>query len=130
VAGPEVSRQSASETDLFDRAEALSRVDGDTELMCSLVHIFFTQAGPMMEAIRAAVVSHDPVQLEKAAHRLKGSISIFGSHLVWQTALELEQIGQTGDFTKAGETLDQLEQHMTNLQPVLKQFHRELQTSS
>jgi HPt (histidine-containing phosphotransfer) domain-containing protein len=132
VAGT-VSRQkntSESTSELFDRKEALARVDGDTELMTSLMNIFFNEAGPMMEAIRAAVGSNDSVKLEKAAHRMKGSVSIFGAHEVSQTAFELEKIGRSGDLMQVAATLNRLEQQMTSLQPALQQFLSELQPSS
>ena len=115
-----------STTDFFDHTEALSRVDGDTELLANLMDIFSTQAGPMLEAVRSAVSSNDPDKLEKAAHRLKGSVSIFGAHSVSQAAFELEKMGREGNLTQMTSGLSQLEQHMTNLQSALKQFRREL----
>lgn len=128
-----VSRQKNASThstaELIDRAEALSRVDGDRELMASLVDIFLTEAAPMMEAIRTAVTSGDTGKLEKAAHRLKGSVSIFGANTVSQTALELEKQGRVGDLTKTSETVARLGQLMASLQPALKQFQSELQLS-
>jgi len=123
------SVQSPSAPDLINRAGALSRVDGDGDLMASLLDIFFTETGPMMEAIRTSVKCGDPGKIEKAAHRLKGSVSIFCADTVAQTALELERIGRGGDLTKANETLAHLEQQMADLQPALKQFRNELQPS-
>ena len=119
-----------SATDLFNSAEALARVDGDAELMANLIEIFFVESGPMMEAIRAAVASRDTGKLEKSAHRLKGSVSVFGARTVSATAFELEKMGRGGDLTNVAEFLEQLEQQITSLQPALRQFHRELQPSS
>jgi len=128
-----ISRQTnapESEINLLDRSEALSRVDGDGELLCSLVDIFFKEAGPMMVTIREAVTSHDPHKLEKSAHRLKGSVSVFAAHSVSQTAFDLEKMGRASDLSQVANTLARLEQQMTALQLELKQFHLELQTSS
>ena len=47
MAGARISPQKStaeSTTYLFDRAEALSRVDGDVELLASLIDICFTEA--------------------------------------------------------------------------------------
>jgi HPt (histidine-containing phosphotransfer) domain-containing protein len=131
VTSPGVSLQKGVQLSAadFDRAGALSRVDGDSELMVSLLDIFFTETAPMMDAIRTSVRSGDPSKLEKAAHRLKGSVSIFCANTVSQTAFELEKIGREGDITKAAETLVRLEQQIADLQPVLKQFRNELQPS-
>lgn len=128
-----IPRQKNSSThctdELIDRGEALARVDGDEELMASLVDIFLTEAAPMMEAIRSAVANGDPGKLEKAAHRLKGSISIFGVGIVAQTAFELEQQGRNRDLTQTPETMVRLEQQMKNLQLTLQKFQSELQQS-
>ena len=120
----------AENGDPIDRAEALMRVEGDGELMASLVDIFFVEVGPMMASIRAAVASSDAEKLEKAAHRLKGSVSIFCAHTVTQAALELEKMGRGGNLATAGETFARVEQLMTALEPALKQFRTELQPSA
>jgi HPt (histidine-containing phosphotransfer) domain-containing protein len=133
VAGTEASQPRntpESATVLFDRVEALARVEGDTELLVDLIDIFFDIAGPMMEAIRAAVATNDPVKLEKAAHRLKGSVSIFGAHTVSETAFELEKMGRAGNLSRAADTLGQLEQQAIYLKLSLKQFYCELRSSS
>ena len=102
------SESTHASAEVIDRAEALSRVDGDRELMTSLLDIFFSEARSMMEAVRTAVAKRDADKLEKAAHRLKGSVSIFGANTVSQTALELEKQGRGGDITKTAETAAQL----------------------
>jgi len=121
--------QSQAAGGVIDRARALARVDGDGELMVSLVDIFFTESAPLMEAIRTAVTSGDPVKLEKTAHRLKGSVSVFGAEAATQTAFELEKIGRDGNLTNAAEIFFRLEQQMASLQPALKQFRSELHPS-
>jgi HPt (histidine-containing phosphotransfer) domain-containing protein len=132
VASTGVSQQKSTPitADVIDRLKALSRVDGDGELMASLVDIFFTQATVMMETIRAAVASGDPGKLEEAAHRLKGSVSIFCAEDTTEAALTLEKIGRDGDIKNAAKALALLEQQMAKLQPALKQFRDELQPSS
>ena len=134
MTGTGISRQTSapaqSTAGVMDRAGALSRVEGDGELMASLVDIFFIEAAAMMEAIRAAVAGSDPGKLEKAAHRLKGSVSIFCAEDATQAALALEKIGRDGDITNAAKAFVLLERQMANLQPALKQFRDELQPSS
>jgi HPt (histidine-containing phosphotransfer) domain-containing protein len=75
------------------------------------------------------VANGDAGKLEKAAHRLKGSISIFGVGIVAQTAFELEKQGRNGDLTQTPETTVRLEQQMTSLQLTLQKFQSELQQS-
>lgn len=128
-----VSRQKSSSdaaSNVFDATEALARVDGDIELMSSLVDIFLTESRTMMETLRTAVGSGSAGKVEKAAHRLKGSVSIFGAKMVSDAAFELEKMGREGNVALAAKTFAQLEQQMSNLQSALKQFHRTLQSSS
>jgi HPt (histidine-containing phosphotransfer) domain-containing protein len=115
---------------VIDRVGALSRVEGDGELMASLVDIFFAEAVPMMAALRAALATNDAEKIEKAAHRLKGSVSIFCADAVTQAAFDLEKIGRSGNLANAAETFSRVEQLMAELEPALKQFRAELQPSS
>jgi two-component system sensor histidine kinase/response regulator len=128
--GFSVKKASPPTGEMFNREEALSRVEGDGELMSSLVDIFVIEAGPMMEAIRGAVKSAHPIQLENTAHKLKGSVSIFCAEAVLQTASAMEQMGRNLDFSNVTEALAQLEQQMASLRPALQHFKNELQASS
>ena len=122
--------KAATEVSVIDRAAALSRVEGDGELMVSLVDIFFVEAGSMMAGIRTALANQDAEKVEKTAHRLKGSVSIFCADAVTQAAFELERIGRSGNLTNATETFGRVEQLMAALEPALKQFRAELQPPS
>jgi HPt (histidine-containing phosphotransfer) domain-containing protein len=116
--------------EVLDRKTALARVDGDGEIMCSLIDIFLEQIGGMMDAIREAIKSGNADQLEKSAHRLKGSISIFSAETATQVAFELEKTGCSGDLQHASETLARLEQQITLFKPALENFRKELQPRS
>jgi two-component system, sensor histidine kinase and response regulator len=133
VASTGVSRQKVSNepsVSVFDPKEALARVDGDIELMSNLVDLFLTESVAMMEAIRAAVANKSSGKVEKTAHRLKGSVSIFGAKIVSETALALETMGREGNLASASKTFALLEQEMAHLQFALKKFHQTLQSSS
>jgi HPt (histidine-containing phosphotransfer) domain-containing protein len=113
---------------MLDREAALARVGGDAEILVSLVDIFFTEIGPMMDSLRTATKNSDALQVERAAHRIKGSVSIFGAVAATETALELEKIGRSGDPKNASETLALLEQQVAHMQPALEKFRSELQS--
>ncbi len=125
-----VSRQIDQGREVMDRAGALARVDGDGELLASLVDIYFTEVGPMLAALRTAVSNRDPEKLEKAAHRLKGSVSIFCAEAVTQAAFEPEKMGRSGDLENVAATFARVEQLVGMLEPALKQLRSEVQPSS
>jgi HPt (histidine-containing phosphotransfer) domain-containing protein len=125
---PGKASQSGPAADVLDREAALSRMDGDGEILCSLVEIYFSEIGGMMDAVREAIKTGDPKQLEKAAHRLKGSVSIFGAGAATGTAFTLEITGRSGDLAAAAENLAQLEKQIDELKPALESFRRDLQT--
>lgn len=72
----------------------LNSLDHDEELLLQLSETFLQEAPPMMEDIKDAIQKKEYEALERAAHKLKGSISIFGAHMAAGTAQELEMIGR------------------------------------
>jgi two-component system, sensor histidine kinase and response regulator len=116
--------------EILDRETALARVDGDAEIMASLVEIYFTEIDSMMDAVRGAVKTGDPRGVEKAAHRLKGSVSIFGAGAATKTAFELEKAGRSGDLEDGLGTLAVLEEQILRLKPALENFRSDLQSPS
>ena len=112
---------------VLDQESSLARVGGDADIMVSLIDIFFTEIGPMMDTLGTAIKNGDHVQLERSAHRIKGSVSIFGAVAATETSLKLETIGRSGNIENASETFLTLEQQVKLLRPALEKFWRELQ---
>ena len=64
---------------VFDPAAALARVEGDRELLRKMIGLFFAQAEKLLPEIRGAGERGDGKALERAAHKLKGSMGSFGA---------------------------------------------------
>lgn len=107
----------------------MNRIEGDAEIMVSLLNIFFGEISPMMEAVRHAIQNSNAVGLERAAHRLKGSLNVFDATATAATALRLEVLGQNGDLRRAGEIYSVLEEQVRALRPALAEFQRQLQST-
>ena len=123
----EPSRHAGGTTpDVLDREAALARVDGDLGMLASLVEIMLTELTEMTNTLREALKAGNAQALEHAAHRLKGSVSIFGATLATETALQLEKIGRSGDLRDAARVWTVLEKQLQLMKPALLDLRREL----
>lgn len=104
----------------FNKAELLERVGGDVELMREIVGLFLEEGPMRMTEIREAIDHEDAPALTKAAHTLKGAVSVFGAGRSREAALRLEQLGRTGDLVQVEEGFRNLESAMTELLPALE----------
>lgn len=58
---------------VFDRADLLSTVSGDVEIMEELVDMFLSAVPEQMESIRRAIGQSDFLTAAREAHKLKGT---------------------------------------------------------
>ena len=58
--------------------------------------------------MRGASDRRDGQALERAAHKLKGSVGNFGAHEAFDGALRLEAMGREADFAHSDETCTKL----------------------
>jgi len=112
----------STEEGAFDREEALGRVDGDWDLLREVVGIFAADSPLLMAEIQGAIGEGNPIQLNRAAHALKGSVANFGARAAFEAALKLELMGIQGDMADATEFFTVLEGEIENLQSSLAAF--------
>ena len=105
---------------VLDRAIALSRVGGDTELLQEMAQIYLEECPGQMEAVRAAVAARDAKAVERSAHSLKGSVGNFGATMAQQAALQLEMLGRRGELDGAESALTDLEFAIRKLNPEME----------
>lgn len=105
---------------VLDRAIALSRVGGDSELLQEMAQIFLEECPSQMLAVRSAVAARDPKAVERSAHSLKGSVGNFGATMAQQAALALEMLGRRGQLEDVDSALYQLEDAIHQLQPEME----------
>src|SRR6267142_3988047 len=94
---------------VFDRAAALMRVEGDTELLVKIIEVFLDDSPKLLSRIREALKREDLKLLEQPAHTLKGSTGNFCAPVAYAAALKLEKIGREGNVEKAQEAWIDLE---------------------
>jgi HPt (histidine-containing phosphotransfer) domain-containing protein len=121
AAGSEITAGQPTAVD-FDKAEALNRVDGDTDLLKELLGLFFAECPQRLAQIRDAIAKGDAENLQRAAHTLKGSVGNFAARAAFEAAERLELLGRAGDLTDADQAyaalegaLERFEQALTTL---------------
>jgi CheY-like chemotaxis protein len=105
--------------EILDEATLLSRFEGEPELLKDVVRLFLEDCPKLFNGIRGAAERGDASGMERAAHKLKGSVANFAAPSVYDAALRLEVMGRNGQFDQAFEALEQLESALEELKPVL-----------
>ncbi len=111
--------------EVFDRAAALERVQGDTELLLKIAHLFLTHCPQQLAKIREAIARRDGKSLERSAHTLNGSVRNFAARSAFNAALRLEAMGHEAEFTHAEEAFAELEGEIERLKPALESLEKE-----
>jgi PAS domain S-box-containing protein len=114
VPAPAATLQRAAEQAPPDRASinwgaAMTTVDGDEDLLRSVVEAFLEECPTLIERIRLAIASADAAVLHRAAHTVKGATRTFGVDSASATAAELEELGRRGEFDAARPVFARLE---------------------
>jgi HPt (histidine-containing phosphotransfer) domain-containing protein/CheY-like chemotaxis protein len=102
---------------------ALECTDGDAELLQSLIELYFEQEPGLLAQIRASIERRDADLLERSAHSLKGSISVFAAADARQAAFILENIGRESSWDSARAALENLERELTRFGPDLRSLN-------
>jgi len=85
---------------VFDRDEALSRIDGDEALLGALIELFAADAERHLGELDQALAAKDWAELTRGAHTLKGLLATFSARRAEQAASRLEQAARAA----AGDT--------------------------
>jgi HPt (histidine-containing phosphotransfer) domain-containing protein len=96
----------------LDEAGILARLDGDCQLLAELCDMLLAELPRMMNTLIEAVRIEDANAVHRAAHRLKGSLSIFGEGVHIEDCVSLEEMGIRRDLARVPEVLSSLQEHL------------------
>ena len=82
---------------IYDRADALSRIADDEELLATLIDMFAADAPNYIVEIESALKTGDMSLLARAAHTLKGVLATFSARRGEAVAKALETAAKNGD---------------------------------
>jgi len=88
---------------------------GDRQVVATLVGTLRADAPEQLRRIRAGVDEGDAAAVAAAAHRFRGSLSIFGAAEAVRLAEELETCGEAGDLTPAPTLVKQLSEELGHI---------------
>jgi len=98
-----------------DLSRAIEAVDGDKELLKTLVDDFLEDYPRKLGELEDLITKNDSDQVEKKAHSFKGSVGNFGVKKAYELAYELETLGKESRLDGAEDVLKQLEEQMSRI---------------
>jgi CheY-like chemotaxis protein len=104
----------------YDRDAALRNVGGSDAVLAEMVELFAAECPKQMAEIAAAYQAGDSVALSRAAHTLKGSVSLFGAEGAKAAAQRLELIGRENKLSEYQQAWAELQAHIDELQRALR----------
>ncbi|WP_103027573.1 Hpt domain-containing protein [Salinibacter altiplanensis] len=117
-------------TPAVDRDALVDLLDGDPDIIATLIDSFLTDCSDYMDAIREAVDRGDTETLEREAHGLKGAAGSLRASPSSGAAQTLEEMGHTGDLTGAEAALDTLETEIDRLKDELRALRKACQEAA
>jgi signal transduction histidine kinase/DNA-binding response OmpR family regulator/HPt (histidine-containing phosphotransfer) domain-containing protein len=110
---------------IVNKVELLGSLDGDVHLLGELIGIFLADSGSLLQRVSDAVTGRDAFALERAAHKLSGTVSIFGNRPATQAAMALETMGRDRNLLHAEEMVARLKNQMEALKEALGELRQE-----
>ena len=109
---------------IIDIDLALAYTAGDRVMLVSIAELFWEEGPRQLRAVQRGVEQGDPVQTSDAAHKLKGSIAIFGASAAAAAAVEVELAAKANDSTRINFACDALNQEMKRLLGAIEKLCR------
>jgi HPt (histidine-containing phosphotransfer) domain-containing protein len=99
----------------FDPDSLWDRIDGDVDLLRDLIGIFAKEYPGILLRIESAISQGEGTELQKASHKLKGSVLQFSASGAAAAAANLEDMGKRGAMDGAGASLAKLKSEVGSL---------------
>lgn len=113
-----------------DRDALIALLDGNPDLIVTIIDSFLDDCPDYMDAIREAVETGDAEMLKREAHGLKGAAGSLRAKSASEAAEVLEEMSRSDDFAEAEAALETLEQEIDRLKEDLRALRRECQAES
>ena len=107
---------------LIDWTTALEGVDGDRELLKSVIVVFLEESQRLLQELKSAVQAQDTAAVRSRGHSLKGAMLGVGAFATADLAQALEMGAGDGSLQSMTETLEELEQEYGRITAELREF--------
>jgi len=109
------ARFKALKSEGFDPQSLWDRIDGDLDLLRDLIGIFSREYPGILLRIESAISQGEGNDLQKASHKLKGSVLQFSASAAAAAAAKLEEMGRSGSMEGAPACLAALKNEVGSL---------------
>ncbi len=125
VLGHWILQRESSETEVTLDERALAGLrelqqEGEPDFVGELIELFLHDAPPQLAALRDAI-EEDADSVERIAHTLKGSSGSMGAKTMAEICAELQDVGASGDLSRAPELFGRLEEEFGRVCPALEE---------
>ena len=96
-------------------AALLPAFGNDRELLGETIAVFLVDAPQQLQTLRAAAASADPAAIARAAHAIKGAVSLFSLGAAYTSSRGLEAAARAGLPDRLAERVDAVERAVTAL---------------
>jgi CheY-like chemotaxis protein/HPt (histidine-containing phosphotransfer) domain-containing protein len=103
----------------IDTQGALTRVGGNVDHLKELVALFLKELPGQMSRLKEAMSAGDADALERAAHKIKGSVGNFSAYPAFQAASRLEVLGREANLSEAEPAYLELETEISRLKSAM-----------
>ena len=93
---------------VFDYESAMERCCDDAEFVVEMIEQFQARAASDLDEIEQACTAGDAESMTALAHRVKGAVATLGGMAARECAAQLEEMGRSGDLTRAPEMVQSL----------------------
>jgi HPt (histidine-containing phosphotransfer) domain-containing protein len=97
-------------TVVYDKNDALERVDGDHEFLASLTNDFLASFPNQFKELELAAQNQDSSNIEKKAHSLKGALRNLGGTKSGDAAAAIELAGKNNDLAQISSLLSEFKE--------------------
>jgi two-component system sensor histidine kinase/response regulator len=112
----------SSAGDVIDLKVAAERIPGGEAGLREMASLLLEETSRIINEIQLALQKSDAVSVQRGAHTLKSSASVFGAEDVVQAAQRLELIGRSGKLDEAATAFQDLQQHVDRLTAALNSY--------
>ncbi len=106
----------------IDWQAAWANTEGDRNLLSELALLFLEDLPQQLQAIHRAADQMQNRDLERLAHRLKGSVGNFAAKPAFEAAFHLETIARQGDAQQFPQAVEALENEIRRLRGALEEW--------
>jgi HPt (histidine-containing phosphotransfer) domain-containing protein len=107
----------------IDVASALERTMGDIDFLEMMLQQFLDQMPVVLDELNKALRNGDEEDVVRKAHSLRGSAANLSATQIAAMALQLEEMGRTGELKQGADALDLLRAEMNRLGTYISKPH-------